>query len=351
MKLIPHNLPTLNSEEIKAITKTIRSNWIAHGKETKRFEDDFCRLIKGRPHHAAVVSSGGAAMYVALRALGVEKGDEVVLPSYVPGVLNSLLLAQAKPVLVDIDENDFNISFKETKKKITKLTKAIIVPHIFGVPVQIDDFLKLGIPIIEDCAHALGAKYKGKPVGTLAQASIFSFYASKPITTGQGGLIYSQDKKIMNRVKEILDYDTPHGCDLRINLMMTDMQAAMGRVQIKKFPKFLKKRKMIADKYFKSFPADIIWTSKKMKDRQPVYYRFILRVSNQKEIIDQLDKKGIKTIVPFKPNELVHRSLGAKNSEFLVSEKVAKTTISLPIYPSLTAKQVDYIIKSVKEVI
>lgn len=346
--LIEHNKPTIGKEEADAILKVIYSGWIAQGNEVEKFENEFSDFLGFGPGHAIAVSSGTAAIYILLLALGIKSGDEVITSTYVcSAVLNAIFLAKAKPVLVDIDCN-FNISFEQTKKKINSKTKAIIVPHIFGMPADVDKFIKLKIPIIEDCAQAIGSKLNGKYVGTFGKAAIFSFYASKMITTGYGGMVFSKDKVLIKKIDDYRQFDCRKEYKPRFNFHMSDILAAMGRAQLKKLPSLLKERRMIANKYYQVLPVGKVWPAKNCEDRQPNYYRFLLCTDQPSKIRSYLEKKGIKTIVPIETFELLHRYLKQKPADFPISEKIAKATLSLPVYPSLTTAEIKKIITNIK---
>lgn len=347
--MIEHNKPTLGKEEIKAIEEVIQSRWIAQGKKVERFEKEFAKWLG--VEEAAATSSGTSALHIALIALGVKKGDEVIIPTYVcSALLNAIFYCQARPILVDTNQEDFNISFTETKKKITSRTKAIILPHIFGSPIDVDQFRRFNIPIIEDCAQTLGAKIGEKSVGTIGDLAVHSFYATKLLTTGQGGMITSNNKKIIDKCRDLIDFDCRPTYKIRYNYKMTDMQGAMGIEQLKKINFFLKKREEIAGRYKKKIKAE---TQKTIFNGKRIYYRYVIKVpaNKLKKYIHLLEKKGIKTTCPIKNYELLHNYLGLNKKEFKKAEEISKTTLSLPIYPSLKEKEIKKIIKDVNKVI
>lgn len=348
--MILHNKPTINQDEVNAATKVLKSGWIAQGKEVKKFEDELCKYLGFKSRHAVALSSGTAALYVALISLGIKENDEVIIPTYVcSALLNAIYLAGARPVLVDINPDNFNISFKETKKNITIKTKAIIVTHTFGMPADIEKFIKLGVPIIEDCAQAIGTKLNNRHLGTFGKVAIFSFYASKVLTTGYGGMVFSKDKNFIEKIKDYREFDCPKEYKPRFNFQMSDIQAAIGTVQLKKLPLFLKKREKIANDYYKILPLGKVWPPKSIKDKKPNFYRFLIQDDKPLKLKKFLEKRGIKTIVPIETHELLGRYLGQDLHYFPVSEWVAKTTLSLPIYPSLTMQEAKKIKKHLKD--
>lgn len=350
MKIILHNKPSINQKEVQAVSRVLKSGWLAQGSQVAAFENELCGYLGFKPGFSLAFSSGTAALFVALISLGVGENDEVIIPSYLcSAVLNAIYLARAKPRLVDVKPDDFNISFKETRKKINKKTRAIIVPHIFGLPADIAPFLTLKIPVIEDCAQAIGAKLQSKPVGTFGKAAIFSFYASKVIATGYGGMVFSRDKQFLARVKDYREFDCRKRYKPRFNFQLSDIEAALGRVQLRKLPSFLKKREEIARQYYKILPPDKAWPPANSPNKQANFYRFLVRTNKPGELKKFLEARGIKTIIPIATDELLHRYLGKSSRHFPVSERVAKTTLSLPVYPGLTSPEIKTIKAGLKE--
>lgn len=342
-KIIQHNKPSLGQEEILALAKVINKGWIAQGEEVLKFENEFSHYLGGKDGQAVAVSSGTAALYLSLYGLDIKSGDEVIVPTYVcSAVLNAIFMAGAKPILADINKEDLNISYSETIKKINKKTKAIIITHTFGYPADLGKFINLGIPLIEDCAQALGTGWKGKPVGNFGQAAVFSFYASKVIATGYGGLVYSKNKNLINKIRDYREFDCRRDYKPRFNFQMSDLEAALGREQLKKLPGFLKRRRQIAAVYKKILPGDKYWPIES-DGRRPNYYRFLLKTSKVKAVKNYLMERGVKTIVPIDTYELLHRYLKQDPKDFLASEKIAKTTLSLPIYPALLSEELGII--------
>jgi len=347
-KNILHNKPSIGSEEAVAIKRVIKSGWVAEGEQVKKFEDEFSDFLFDKTSHAVAVSNGTSALFLALISLDVKPGDEIILPTYAcTAVLNAVFMAGVLPVLVDIDEKSLNISFSGTVKKLNKKTKAIIITHTFGCPADLDEFLKLRVPIIEDCAQALGSKFNGKYLGTFGAISTFSFYASKVITTGNGGMVFSKNKKLLNIIRDYREFDCRKEYRPRFNIQMSDIQAAMGRVQLKKLPLFLKRRKAIAEEYKKIIPQSCLWPVDS-KDKKNNFFRFLLRSDKILKVKQYFETKGIKTIIPIETRELLHRYLKIDKKGFPVSERISKTTLSLPIFPSLEISEISRI-KSVLE--
>jgi len=343
--LIPHSRPSLGKEEIKKVTEVITSGEIAQGKLVKKFEEKITQFvgIKG----GVATSSGTAALHLALLSLGIKRGDEVILPSYLcTAPLNAINYVGAKPILCDINDYNYNISFADAKIRITKKTKAIVVPHLFGFPAEIDRFLTLGIPIIEDCAQIIGARYKGKMVGSFGTISIFSFYATKMLTCGEGGMLLSNSEKILSVARDLRDYDEKENYLIRYNYKMTDLQAALGLVQLDKLSFFIRRRKEIAKKYTLAFQKCNFELPYGQDEQEPVFYRYVVKTKgNLEKYLVLLNREGIICRRPiYKP---LHQYL--RLSDFPNTKKAWNTALSIPIYPSLSDSEIRKIISIVLE--
>lgn len=343
-KSIPHSRPTINSQDAKVVYDVIKSGNLAQGKKIVQFEKKFAHFQKIR--YALATSSGTSALHLSLLAMNIKKGDNVIIPSFVcTSLLNAVLYTGAEALIVDIERDGFNISATEVKKKINKRTKAVIVPHMFGQAADMKSILKLKVPVIEDCAHSVGAKYLGKPVGTLGTISIYSFYATKMMTTGEGGMVCSNNPQLLNRIKDLREYDQKEKFDLRYNYKMTDFQAALGIMQLSKLPVMIKKRKMIACAYHRAFIDCDIQLPLAKEQRNHIYFRYVVRVKVSKDkLLKHLKNNAIVCAKPvFKPLHRYMHLKGYKNSETAMKEAV-----SIPIYPSLSHAEIKKIIKHTK---
>lgn len=337
--MIPHSRPTIDSEDTEAVADVIKSGQIAQGLKAQEFEGVVASYIgvKG----AVAVSSGTAALHLSLLCLGVKHGDEVIIPSYTcPALLNAVYYTGAIPRLADIDVRSYNIdpNFVEDYLR-RKRVKAIIIVHTFGEPVDIDAFLELSkrysIPIIEDSAQALGATFRGRRIGGFGLISILSFYATKLITTGEGGMLLSGMDDFLEKARDLRDYDKKEVFQLRYNYKMTDIEAALGLSQFKKLPSFLKRREEIAMTYNRAL-------GKSHEKEGRIYYRYILGSPHVERLIGLMEKDGISCRRPvFKP---LHHYTGEKG--FPQTERAWERSISIPIYPSLTDKEVQRITDS-----
>lgn len=341
---IPHSMPTLGSEEAKGLHEVLASGRIATGEEVVEFEQAMASYLG--LEGAVATASGTAALHLSLLALGVKEGDEVICPSFTcSALLNAVYHCRATPCLVDVSEETMNISLTATRKALTKRTAAIIIPHMFGYPVEaMDDFLALGPPIIEDCAQSLGATYQGRMTGTYGSAAIFSFYATKVITTGQGGMLVSRNKGLLEEVRDLRQYDKKEDYKVRYNFCMTDLQARMGRIQLGKLPSFLKTRKERAhvyDKHLRDLEGVMV------PRKGGIYYRYIVRIPGGKldRAIGHMHREGIEAQRPvFRP---LHRYLGLAGFE--ATDQVFAEALSLPIYPLLKAADVRHIALCLKK--
>lgn len=338
--LIPHNRPCLDEKEVKAVKDVINSGWVAQGEKVQQFEKEMCKYIGLNNDSAIALSNGTSAIYLALKTLGIKTSlDEVIIPSYVcSAVINAVFLSGAKPVIVDIDKIDFNITFDEIKKKINKNTKYLIIPHTFGVPANVIRIKELGIPIIEDCAQAIGSKINDTHVGLFGDIGIFSFYASKVITTGNGGMLFSRNSENIEKARDYREFDGRKTYYPRFNFQMTDIQAAMGIVQLNKLNHFLKNREEIAQNYI-DICQEKNWDYQRTKSENftPNWFRFVLKADNKfiVKLKDDLLKSGIKCIIPIEDWELLSNYLKLNPKDFENSEFIAKSSLSLPIFPDL----------------
>lgn len=341
--VIPHSRPSLGSGELRRVADVIRSGHLAQGRMVLAFEEAFSEKMAGKA--SVAVSSGTAALQLVLLAMGIGAGDEVIIPSYVcSALLNVVHHVAAKPVLADIDPDSGNMDPGDVKKRITRRTKAIIVPHMFGLAADLDGLMAPGVPIIEDCAQAVGGAYAGKPVGTFGHAAIFSFYATKVMTTGEGGMVVSGQKKLVDRIRDLREYDEKRAYKIRFNCKMTDMQAALGMAQLEKLSTFIRRRRNIAANYsrfLKEFGLRLPFT-----DPGHIYFRYVVGLkSDAAGVIRQLRGKGVMAARPvYKP---LHQYLG--RTGYPHTARVWRNSASLPIYPNLTSKEADRVLSAFAE--
>lgn len=332
--MIPHNKPTIGPEESEAISEVIQSGWIAKGEKVAQFEQAFAEYVGAK--YAVAVNSGTAALTIALKAMGMVRGDEIIIPTYTcAAVINATYLAIGTyPYLVDVNECDFNIDSGTIKKALFCKRNGIIIPHTFGVPANIQQFKQFELPIIEDCSQAFGSYINGQHVGLQGDIGIFSFGPSKMITTGSGGMIVTNNKDLADKAREFIDYDKHIPA---FNFAMNDLQAAMGFEQLKKMPEFLKKRKEMALEY-STISVIKGWNHQTFRHGHFSdwnHYRFVIIDECVHRLKQHLENNGITAIIPIEQHELLHNMIGLDKANFPNAEYTASHTLSLPIYPSL----------------
>ncbi len=352
--MISHSKPTIINKEkiINDIKKILDTGYLAENKFVEKFEKKLCKFFNTK--YAVGVSSGTAGLFLSLLSLNVDKDSEVIIPAYTcSAVLNAVLYTQAKPIIVDVNLDDFSISYNEIKNNISKKTKAIIVPHMFGYPAkEIKKITSLGIPVIEDVTQSIGAKINNSLVGNFGVANVISFYATKMITSfGEGGVVLTKNKKIYEFLKDIKEYDKKLKFKLRYNYKISEIQAVMGVNQIENLYKFINERRKIFEYY-----KNKLKNCKNIEILEPqhsikaVYYRFLIKL-NKKVLLEKIIKEyknfGIEVAKPiFLPLDKYY--LGkfvCKNSKLLYD-----TTLSLPIYPSLNIKDIKFIVEVTKKI-
>lgn len=338
--MIPHSKPTLGRAEAQAVSRVILSGQIAHGKVVEEFERRMASYLGLR--FAVAVSSGTAALILSLRTLGVGPQDEVVIPSYVcSALLHAVRHVGAVPKFADIDDSGFNLSPRQAAHALTKKTKALIVPHLFGTPAPMKELLALGVPVIEDCAQSLGALIGRKKAGSLGESCVLSFYATKLMTTGEGGMFLTNSKKLADEARALRAYDEQSSPTLLYNFKMTDAAAAMGLVQLKRFREFLRVRRAIAKRYdaeLKSLPLRM----PESPNGTAVHHRYVVVTQKPAEkILAFLNKHGVAARRP------VHRVLSPQG-QCPAAERVWEHAVSLPIYPDLSKKEQSHIIQTLK---
>ncbi len=347
--IIEHSMPTIGLAEEKAVINVIRSKYLAEGDVVAKFENELSRYIGC--FGGVATGTGTQALHLALLSLGVSRGDEVVIPSYVcRAVLNAVLYTGAKPILCDVNSKDYNMSFSEVKNKISHRTKAIIVTHMYGCPAEVDKFKEYGIPIIEDCAHSVGAEYEGRRVGGLGDLSIFSFEGTKYLVAGEGGMVLARNKYLFNKLQGLKEPDSLNNT-VKYTYRMTNLQAAIARVQLSRIGEFIKRRIEIAKMYENSFARYAFESPGKYQGKSHIFHRYMIKIKgNIHSFMKESYKKGIKVKQPVKPLPL-YRYLKLSPKGFPNTEYIMKSAVSIPIYPTLTDRQIGYIIKIMKELL
>ncbi|HZX44227.1 MAG TPA: GNAT family N-acetyltransferase [Candidatus Nanoarchaeia archaeon] len=334
---ISHSKPSLNALDEDAVVNALQNKQLGSGEIAERFVAALCRYQQRRDGIA--VNSGTSGLFLALRALGITAGDEVIIPSYVCySVLSAVLQAGAKPVIADINSDDYCLSYSSAMSKATKNTKSIIVPHMFGRAAKdIDKFVSSSCPVIEDCAQSLGAKQDGKKAGTLGLISVYSFYATKVISTGIGGAVLSDDESINLSLKDMIRSDKRENLAETYNLRMSDLSASLGLSQLKRADDMIERRIEIAKKYLALFKeSDVDFN---LPSLDGIFYRFIIRHALKDFFMKSVNARGLACCEPvYKP---LHVYLGLPEQEFPNTMRAFREAVSIPIYPSLTEEQVE----------
>lgn len=368
MKMIPINKPLLGDEEVEAVAKVLRSGLLTSrtesGSMVGQFEEAFAKFVKAK--HAVSVNSGTAALHLSLLASKVGHGSEVIVPSFTfVSTAETVVLVGAKPVFVDINPDTYNIDAEKIGKAITKKTRAIIPVDLFGLPADMKPIREIakehGLVIIEDAAQAHGARYAGKHAGSFADLACWSFYASKNMTTGEGGMITTNSDEYADK----LPYMRTHGekneyvsSMIGGNFRMPEMEAAIGYTQLEKLPNFLKLRQKNAERL-----ASKLRNVKKLhlptvpKGYEHSWYLFTVRLKNadRKErdrIVNDLRKLGIGATVYYRvPIHLMPFYLKFSTHSLPNTEKAASQVFSLPVHPAVTTEQIGYIAASLQKLL
>ena len=335
--MIRHSRPLVVEADIDAVAATLRSGHLAGGEQVGKFEAALAAGVSQRG--GVATSSGTAALHLALLALGVHEGDEVVIPSYVcTAVLNAVHHTQALPVLCDVDPETGNLDYADARRCFTARTRAIVVPHMFGHPADVDWVADCPVPVVEDCAQALGACWRGRPVGSFGTISVYSFYATKVITTGEGGLACSSSPELLERMRDARDYDGQAVYRVRYNYKMSDVEASLGLRQLARLPSMLQRRRAIAVQYDAALAAAGLPAPPSRRDCDPIFYRYVVRVPDLEWYEQAFAHHEIECKRPvFAP---LHRLTGAAHRPLPGAEAIYAGALSLPLYPALRDEEV-----------
>lgn len=345
--VIPHSRPSLGEAEAQAAADVVRTGVIAQGEKVAELERVLAKMT-GQDQGVAV-SSGTAALFLALKALGIGPGDEVIFPSYVCTALwHAVSQVGAVPVLVDIDPVTYHPPPRAVARARTRHTKAVIVPHLFGLPADLPEPECAGVPIIEDCAQTLGASVGGRPVGSVGELAMCSFYATKLVTTGEGGMVLGRNPSLLARLRVLRQYDEQEALEPAFNYKMTEIQGALGLCQLKALPQFITRRQAIAARYtaaLRDLKADPPAVA---PGRDHIYYRYVIRLPHPADpSIKAFAERGVTCRRPiFKP---VHQYLGLQG--FPGTDEAWERSLSIPIYPSLADHEVERIVDAMRAVL
>ncbi len=364
-KMIQINMPQIGREEIQMVSKVLKSRVLTgrfgSGPMTAQFEKGFAKFAKIK--HAVALSSGTAALHLALWAAGIKTNDEVIMPSFTfISSAETVALLGARPVFVDIDPQTYNLDPRKIQAAITGKTRAIMPVDLYGLPPEMDKIREIAekndLKIVEDAAQAHGASYKGKPPGCFADMACWSFYASKNMTTGEGGMIttnsdeYADVLRAMRSHGETQEYVSTM---LGHNYRMPEIEAAIGIAQLKKLPSFVEKRRKNAELLTEKL-RDVkqLVMPTEPKGRRHSWYLYTVRIRKgdvkvRDRIVEDLRKQGVGAAVYYHtPIHLMPYYQRFGKYRLSNTEKIAQQVFSLPIHPGVTAKDIEYIAKSVK---
>lgn len=371
---IPYGKQSVDEADIRAVTDVLRSDYLTTGPNIQEFEQAVCHYTGAK--YATAISNGTAALHAACFAAGIGAGDEVITtPLTFAASANCVIYCGGTPVFADVDPKTYNLNPEDVRRKITKKTKAIIAVHLAGQPCDMDALHVIAkehhLIVIEDGAHALGSVYKGKKVGALSDMTTFSFHPVKPITTGEGGMIVTDNPGLYKRLclfrshgitRDLALMTRNEGpwfyqqLDLGYNYRITDMQCALGISQMKKLEYFIGRRRELAKRYNEAF-ADCpnIVTPYQLPETNSGWHLYIIQVKNydRKEIFEKLRAAGIGVNVHYIPVYFhpYYQKHGYRNVHCPNAEEIYSRMISLPLYPGLTNEAQDFIIAKVKEFI
>jgi perosamine synthetase len=325
------------------VAAVVRRGWVAAGPEVAAFERELAARLGTEA--VAAVSSGSAALELALRALEVGSGDEVVIPTYVCDALHhAVTRTGATPVLADADPATLSLSARDVRTRLTSRTRCLIVPHAFGLAVDLAPFLALGVPVVEDCAQTLGARLDGQVVGSFGALAVCSFYATKLVTTGEGGAV-AGPAALVERVRDARDYDEHDDLVPRVNAKLSDLAGALGRSQLARLDAFVARRRAIAARYREQLRGAPC-TPPPAAGARHVYHRFVVELERDPGLVQAaLAARGVAARRPvYRP---AHRALGLEG--FPEADRLWARTLSLPCYPTLTEGEVDTVAAAVRE--
>jgi dTDP-4-amino-4,6-dideoxygalactose transaminase len=376
---LPFHVPDIDEEEIQAVVETLRSGWLTTGAKVRQFERDFAGYVGAR--HALAVNSCTAAMHLALEALGLREGDEVLVPTMTfAATAEVVLYFKAKPVLVDCRPDTLNLDPERLERAITPRTKAVIPVHIAGQPCEMDRILEIArrydLKVVEDAAHALPARYRGRMVGTIGDITCFSFYATKTITTGEGGMATTENPEWAERMRIMSLHGISRDAWKRytaegswyyeilapgFKYNLTDVAAALGVEQLKKCDRFWAARQRCAQRYtegLQDVPA--IAPPAVAPEVQHAWHLYVVQLDLEQLRIDRntfiglLKQAGIGASVHFIPLHLhpyYRDAFGYRPADFPNATAAAARILSLPLYPRLTDADLQRVIDAVRSIV
>lgn len=368
---IPLSNPDIRQEDINAVVEVLKTPNLSLGPKLLEFEERFAAYVGSK--YAVAVNSGTSGLHLCVKALGINEGDEVITtPFSFIASANSILFERAKPVFVDISEETLNIDEKKIEEKITKKTKAILPVHVFGYPCDMEKINKIAqkynLAIIEDACEAIGAEVNGQKVGTFGHCAVFAFYPNKQMTTGEGGMIVTNDENIAKLAKSLRNQGRDDGMGwlahnrLGFNYRISDINCALGISQLNRIEKILAKRTTVANIYNAKLDGvnGLILPPQNKKDIRRswfVYVAILQRTFSQGQrdaVIEKLRDVGIGCSTYFPPIHLqpfYKDQFAYKKGDYPITENIAERTIALPFFNNLSKEKVEFIVSKLKNVL
>lgn len=373
---VPFSPPCITSEDKRAVLKALDSQWLSGGQNTAEFEENFARYVGAK--HAIAVGNCTEALHLAMEALNIRRGDEVIVPTMTfCATANAAIFCGAIPVFADIEEDSFTISPTSIKSKINSRTKAIVPVHFAGIPSDMEEIMGIakrdGLFVVEDCAHSLGATYKGKQTGSIGNIGCFSFYATKNLCCGEGGMITTDSDELAKKMRQMRTHcmskealDRSNGKEwkydvvgLGYNYRMPDYVAALGNSQLSRIDKLNAKRAMICQYYDEQLSkVKGIKTLKWGDGKKSAYHLYVIRVNEKEfgmsrnELFKKLAERHIECSVFYTPLTLLSyykERYGCKPSDCPTATKVYESILALPLFNGIMPYQMEYIVRSVQE--
>ena len=371
-KLLPYSRQTVSDDDIRAMEEVLRSDWLTTGPTVGKFEETFASFVGTKD--AVAVSNGTAALHTAMFALGVENGDEVIVPTMTfASTANAIVFQGGTPVFVDSDPDTLLIDPAKVEEAITEKAKAIISVDYAGQPCEYEALRtiakKHGLPLVDDACHAIGGSYNGETVGTLADINTFSFHAVKPIATGEGGMITTDNEDYAKKMRQFRNHGLTSDhrerqekgswfyemAELGYNYRLTDFQCALGMSQLKNVPEWTKRRQEIAGIYNKAFKEIPAVTPLKVRDNvSHAYHLYVVRLGiDRAKAFEALRAENLGVNVHYIPVHLhpfYQRRFGTKRGMFPVAEQAYEEIISLPLFTGMTDDDAQDVVEAVRKV-
>jgi len=365
--------PWISNDDKRIVNTTLDQTMLTFGPQLEKFESDFSKYTKAK--YAIAVSNCTAALHLSLKALGIKEKDEVIIPdlTFVADA-NAILACNAKPIIVDINKNNFFLSISNLKKNITKKTKAIIPVHIYGQVCNIDEVLDIArtnnLKVVEDCAHAIGTFHKSKHVGTIGNTGCFSFYPTKNITTAEGGMVITNSKNIADKIRQLRSHGMLKSLKRRYtngypwvfdivepgyNYRLDEIRCALGISQLRRVAKINRMRKTAASYYhskLQNIPGIIL--PDLVSDKSHSYHLYTIRITksfgmSRNQLFKKLKQAGIRTTVYWMPiHEFTAYSKHVKKSNIKTTSKIYDEILSLPLFPNISKEHQDAVINCIK---